>query len=142
MEEPKEEKKIISDKKRKIKTEESHEDQHDKKIKGEWIENDAGKDPQQQQRALINSDGESYFKLSGSKRLTVRKWKSQILIDIREFYQDKAGEWRPGKKGISLTLEQYQALKDCMVSVPIHTTSDHESGKLSLVEQVIESLGK
>jgi hypothetical protein len=139
MEESKEEEKIISNKKRKI--EESHDDQDDKKIKGEWIENPS-KDPQQQQQVLINSDGESYFKLSGSKRLTVRKWKSQILIDIREFYQDKAGEWKPGKKGISLTLEQYQALKDCMVAVPTHTTTDHENCKLSLVEQVIESLGK
>jgi len=35
-----------------------------------------------------------------------------ILIDIREYYQDKSGESKPGKKGISLTAEQFQAVMD------------------------------
>ena len=35
--------------------------------------------------AMRNDDGDSYFELgSGRKRCTVRKWKTEILIDIRE----------------------------------------------------------
>ena len=37
-------------------------------------------------------------------------YKGHILIDIREIYQ-KDGEKKPGKKGISLNLEQYNTIK-------------------------------
>ena len=58
-----------------------------------------------------NSDGEAYFDLGSSKkRCTVKTWRKNVLVDIREFYE-KNDQYLPGKKGISLTLEQYEALK-------------------------------
>ncbi len=58
--------------------------------------------------------------------LTVRKFKSVVLVDLREFYVDKADSvTKPGKKGISLTTEQWEALK---VAVPL---IDAEVVKLS-----------
>ncbi|KXN90584.1 RNA polymerase II transcriptional coactivator SUB1 [Leucoagaricus sp. SymC.cos] len=57
-----------------------------------------------------NSDGEKYIDLGKKKRATVRSFKDIPLLDIREFYGTGSGE-KPGKKGISLTLEQWHVLK-------------------------------
>ncbi|KNZ77749.1 RNA polymerase II transcriptional coactivator SUB1, partial [Termitomyces sp. J132] len=51
------------------------------------------------------SDGDKYVDLGKKKRATVRSFKGTPLIDIREFYGNDDDE-KPGKKGISLTLEQ------------------------------------
>ena len=65
-----------------------------------------------------NGDGEATFELSGKRRVTVRKFRSSTLIDIREYYEDKAsGEERPGKKGLSLTKEQFEKLKDLLPEI-------------------------
>ena len=51
------------------------------------------------------------FELGKNKRVTIRRFKNINLIDIREYYLDQSsGDMRPGKKGISLTEEQYDQL--------------------------------
>ncbi|CAE6512113.1 unnamed protein product [Rhizoctonia solani] len=80
-----------------------------------------------------NAEGDTYFEISGKRRVTVRAFnglklvdireisgKRRVtvrafnglkLVDIREMYTDKAsGELRPGKKGISLSEEQFMGL--------------------------------
>ena len=52
-----------------------------------------------------NSEGDKYIDLGKKKRATVRCFKDIPLLDIREFYGAGSGE-KPGKKGISLNLEQ------------------------------------
>ncbi|KAJ7346652.1 transcriptional Coactivator p15-domain-containing protein [Mycena albidolilacea] len=50
----------------------------------------------------VSSDGEKFINLGKNKRATVRNFKGTTLLDVREFYVDKAsGETKPGKKGIS-----------------------------------------
>ncbi|KAF8070119.1 transcriptional Coactivator p15-domain-containing protein [Lyophyllum atratum] len=57
-----------------------------------------------------SSEGDKYINLGKKKRATVRSFKGISLVDIREFYE-AGGEEKPGKKGISLTLEQWETLK-------------------------------
>lgn len=64
---------------------------------------------------LLNNGGlqvpDAIFDLGKNKRVTVRQFRNINLIDIREYYQDsQTGELRPGKKGISLTEDLYDAL--------------------------------
>ncbi|KAL9356449.1 hypothetical protein Peur_049702 [Populus x canadensis] len=46
-----------------------------------------------------------------NRRVTVRNWRGKINVDIREFYP-KDGNLLPGKKGITLSLEQWNMLRD------------------------------
>jgi len=64
-----------------------------------------------------NQDGEKYVSLGKNRRATVRKFNGKPLIDIREFYVDKEEQLKPGKKGISLTPEQWEALKQCLPAI-------------------------
>ena len=52
--------------------------------------------------------------------MTVRKWSDATLVDIREYYQiGGEGPYKPGKKGISLSVEQWRALRaDSAASPP------------------------
>ncbi|KDO34374.1 hypothetical protein SPRG_01510 [Saprolegnia parasitica CBS 223.65] len=54
-------------------------------------------------------DGSIAFDLSAKKQVTVRSWKSTILVDVREYY-DAGGERKPGKKGISFSKDQYKKI--------------------------------
>ncbi|EMG47492.1 SUB1 RNA polymerase II transcriptional coactivator SUB1 [Candida maltosa Xu316] len=56
------------------------------------------------------SSNEVEIDLDSKKRVTVRKFNNVNLVDIREFYVDKDGVKRPGKKGISLTEDAYYKL--------------------------------
>ncbi|KAF8584840.1 hypothetical protein K439DRAFT_1389081 [Ramaria rubella] len=66
----------------------------------------------------LTTDGEQYIELSQYRRVTVRRYSGRMLIDLREFYE-KDGVKNPGKKGISLTLEQART--------PSHLLKIHQS---------------
>ncbi|KAF9918900.1 hypothetical protein BX616_004409 [Lobosporangium transversale] len=51
-------------------------------------------------------------KLGPKRRLTVHKWQNQTLVDIREHFYSKEGIAKPGRKGISLTIDQFKCILD------------------------------
>ncbi|EJT80446.1 hypothetical protein GGTG_00445 [Gaeumannomyces tritici R3-111a-1] len=57
----------------------------------------------------VDNEGNPYWEISAKRRVGIAKFNKMVLVNIREYY-DQAGELKPGKKGISLTLDQYQAL--------------------------------
>ena len=46
----------------------------------------------------------------GKRRVQVRTYRGQVQVDVREWYE-KDGELRPGKRGLSLRVEQWKRLK-------------------------------
>ncbi|KAF8404054.1 hypothetical protein HHK36_008931 [Tetracentron sinense] len=57
-------------------------------------------------RPLLN-----LFEISKNRRVSVRNWQGRVFVDIREFYV-KDGKELPGKKGISLSMDQWNVLRD------------------------------
>lgn len=65
------------------------------------VENKKQKLADGEDKVLRNEDGEPYYNIAAKRRITVRKWKTGTLIDIREYWQDpKDGKDKPGKKGM------------------------------------------
>ncbi|KAI9068309.1 PC4-domain-containing protein [Trametes sanguinea] len=58
----------------------------------------------------VDESGGRYVELGKKRRATVRQFKGATFVDIREFYGDES-DLKPGKKGISLNREQWEALK-------------------------------
>ncbi|KAJ9497325.1 hypothetical protein LTR99_008787 [Exophiala xenobiotica] len=65
-----------------------------------------------------DSDGNQYWEISRGRRVTISDYKGMTLVNIREYYQ-RDSEWLPGKKGISLTVEQYSALIDAVPQIEL-----------------------
>jgi Transcriptional Coactivator p15 (PC4) len=64
-----------------------------------------GESKERQGKVLMTNTGEKYIDLGKKKRAAVREFKGAVFLDIREYYGADDQE-KPGKKGISLTLEQ------------------------------------
>ncbi|KAI0474430.1 transcriptional Coactivator p15-domain-containing protein [Xylaria cf. heliscus] len=56
-----------------------------------------------------DGEGNSFWPLGTTRRITIQNFKGKNYVNIREYYETN-GELRPGKKGIMLPLEQYNAL--------------------------------
>ncbi|XP_046574425.1 activated RNA polymerase II transcriptional coactivator p15-like [Haliotis rubra] len=58
-----------------------------------------------------NSNGEQMFQIARMRFATVSEFRGKAMVSIREYYEAD-GDLRPGKKGISLTMDQWNSLKD------------------------------
>ncbi|KIJ25327.1 hypothetical protein M422DRAFT_38815 [Sphaerobolus stellatus SS14] len=58
-----------------------------------------------------DDEGNYYVDLGSMKRATVSQFKGKANLNIREYYTDKpSGQLRPGKKGITLNVTQWETL--------------------------------
>ncbi|KAI1188673.1 transcriptional Coactivator p15-domain-containing protein [Nemania serpens] len=63
-----------------------------------------------------DDEGNSFWSLSNTRRVVIQDFKGKTYVNIREYF-DSNGELRPGKKGIMLSLEQYNALLSAIPDV-------------------------
>ncbi|XP_065836918.1 activated RNA polymerase II transcriptional coactivator p15-like [Oscarella lobularis] len=54
---------------------------------------------------------EGRFSLGNKRFVSVSEFRGQARVDIREFYTADDGSLKPGRKGVCLTLDQYETLK-------------------------------
>ena len=54
--------------------------------------------------------------ISKKQKVTISSYKGNTYVDLREFYE-KEGETLPGKKGIALTLPQWELVKSNLPTV-------------------------
>ena len=47
-------------------------------------------------------------------RISLTSYRGHDLIDIRVFFQDEQGEWRPTKRGVSLSVDAFTELRDAI----------------------------
>lgn len=59
-----------------------------------------------------DDNGDAFVALnsSGKRRATVSDFNKNTFVSIREYYVTDTGETKPGKKGISLSIDQYNAI--------------------------------
>ncbi|TRX97141.1 hypothetical protein FHL15_001935 [Xylaria flabelliformis] len=69
-----------------------------------------------------DSEGNSFWPLGTTRRVTIQNFKGKNYINIREYYESN-GELRPGKKGIMLPLEQYNALLTAIPAINVELES-------------------
>lgn len=81
----------------------------EEKVEKKAKSSDKGKGASSQ--AEKGPNGELMFQLARMRFATVSEFRGKVLVSVREYYE-KDGNMLPGKKGISLSLEQWNALKD------------------------------
>ncbi|KAJ5621191.1 ssDNA-binding transcriptional regulator [Penicillium herquei] len=57
----------------------------------------------------VDSNGDKYWEISKMRRVTVSEFRGKTMVNLREYYE-KDGQELPGKKGISLPIDQFAAL--------------------------------
>ncbi|XP_065874185.1 RNA polymerase II transcriptional coactivator KIWI-like [Euphorbia lathyris] len=76
-------------------------------------DNSAGQAPPKKASKVDSSadpDSIVVCEISNNRRVTVRTWQGKVWVDIREFYV-KDGKQLPGKRGISLSVDQWNVLR-------------------------------
>ncbi|KAJ5102879.1 RNA polymerase II transcriptional coactivator KELP [Penicillium argentinense] len=63
--------------------------------------------------AKTDSNGDRYWEISKMRRVTISTFHEKTMINVREYYE-KNGEQLPGKKGISMPIDQFAALVELL----------------------------
>ncbi|KAJ5637279.1 hypothetical protein N7490_007158 [Penicillium lividum] len=64
----------------------------------------------------VDANGDKYWELSKMRRVTVSSFRGKAMVSIREYYE-KDGQELPGKKGISMTVDQFAALVNILPGI-------------------------
>ncbi|NWS61020.1 TCP4 polymerase, partial [Chunga burmeisteri] len=63
------------------------------------------------------SEEEGMFQIGKMRYVRVSCFKGKVLVDIREFYADEEGGMKPGRKGIALSAEQWNQMKEIIPEI-------------------------
>ncbi|KAI1344746.1 transcriptional Coactivator p15-domain-containing protein [Xylariaceae sp. FL0016] len=75
------------------------------------------KKPKTDSNSGKDAEGNSFWALSNNRRVTISDFKGKTFVNIREYYTDASGDMKPGKKGITITPEQYNAFLEAIPAI-------------------------
>ncbi|XP_077231793.1 RNA polymerase II transcriptional coactivator KIWI-like [Tasmannia lanceolata] len=75
-----------------------------------------GKPKKTYKKDTEDTDTITICELSKNRKVSVRSWQGKVMVDIREFYT-KDGREMPGKKGISLSMDQWNIIRDHVAEI-------------------------
>ncbi|KAI9836861.1 MAG: hypothetical protein M1819_001026 [Sarea resinae] len=79
---------------------------------------DTGKGGEKKKKKRKDDEGNVYWELTRTKRITLSQFKGQTMVQVREYYESKdSGKWLPGKKGIALPLAQFSTLVELLPEI-------------------------
>ena len=64
-------------------------------------------------------------------RISLTSYRGHDLVDIRVFFQDEQGEWRPTKRGVSLSVDSFSELREAVVKAEEMLNTPPAAGKSS-----------
>jgi Transcriptional Coactivator p15 (PC4) len=64
-------------------------------------------------------------------RVSLTSYRGHDLVDIRVFFQDEQGEWRPTKRGVSLSIDSFAELREAVVKAEEMLNALPAAGKSS-----------
>ncbi|KAJ5964639.1 ssDNA-binding transcriptional regulator [Penicillium vulpinum] len=59
--------------------------------------------------AKTDSNGDRYWEISNMRRVTISSFRGKTQVNVREYYE-KDGQQLPGKKGISMPVDQFAVI--------------------------------
>ena len=62
-------------------------------------------------------------------RVSLTSYRGHDLVDIRVFFQDEQGEWRPTKRGVSLSVDSFAELREAIVKAEEMLNARPAAGK-------------
>jgi Transcriptional Coactivator p15 (PC4) len=62
-------------------------------------------------------------------RVALTSYRGHDLIDIRVFFQDEQGEWRPTKRGVSLSVDSFTELREAIAKAEEMLNNQPTAGK-------------
>ncbi|KAM0800713.1 transcriptional Coactivator p15-domain-containing protein [Usnea florida] len=70
--------------------------------------------------------GGEWWELTSKRRVGISEFKGKYMVNIREYYE-KDGEVLPGKKGISLPIEQFNTLIKVLPEIEVALAKKNQS---------------
>ena len=90
----------------------------------------------QQDEVLVSSIDKS---LGNRIHVRISRFKDRDYLDIRNYYEDDAGEWKPTRKGISVPVEFYDdVMKALTAAKPIIDKRIQEAPPVAAEEPAAE----
>lgn len=62
-------------------------------------------------------------------RVSLTSYRGHDLVDIRVFFQDEQGEWRPTKRGVSLSVDSFAELREAVAKAEEMLNARPAAGK-------------